>query len=139
IQTIDSVEFPSRSDSPQIPIQRNPRWDDVLVLPNRSSWLSEYLLIRMWCGGFLPRYHPSADGSGPSGLSFISHARYSLHSIDLFRCESAALRTLLGAGRYGSVHSAHRRIWNTRWDRELQGTVSHVQSRCSMAKQFRSI
>src|SRR5262245_16873339 len=27
---------------------------DVLVLPNRSCWLSEYLLIRMWAGGFWP-------------------------------------------------------------------------------------
>jgi putative transposase len=38
-------------------------------------------------------YHPSADGSGPSWLTFIGHAKDSLHSIDLFRCESAALRT----------------------------------------------
>src|SRR5262249_31229964 len=33
--------------------QRNPRWD-ILVLPNRSPWLSAYLLIRMWSVGFLP-------------------------------------------------------------------------------------
>jgi putative transposase len=38
-------------------------------------------------------YHPSADGSGPSWLSFIGHAKDSLHSLDLFRCESVALRT----------------------------------------------
>ena len=38
-------------------------------------------------------YHPSAGGSGPSWLTFIGHAKDSLHSIDLFRCESAALRT----------------------------------------------
>src|SRR5262245_40357582 len=38
-------------------------------------------------------YHPSADGSGPSWLTFIGHAKDSLHSIDLFRCESVALRT----------------------------------------------
>jgi putative transposase len=38
-------------------------------------------------------YHPSADGSGPSWLTFIGHAKDSLHSIDLFRCESAVLRT----------------------------------------------
>jgi putative transposase len=36
---------------------------------------------------------PSADGSGPSWLTFIGHAKDSLHSIDLFRCESVALRT----------------------------------------------
>src|SRR5262249_35292468 len=38
-------------------------------------------------------YHPSAGGSGPSWLTFIGHAKDSLHSIDLFRCESVALRT----------------------------------------------
>jgi len=38
-------------------------------------------------------YHPSADGSGPSWLTFIGHAIDSLYSIDLFRCESVALRT----------------------------------------------
>ena len=38
-------------------------------------------------------YHPSAHRSGPSWLTFIGHAKDSLHSIDLFRCESIALRT----------------------------------------------
>ena len=38
-------------------------------------------------------YRPSGDGSGPSWLTFIGHAKDSLHSIDLFRCESVALRT----------------------------------------------
>ena len=38
-------------------------------------------------------YHPSAGGSGPSWLTFVGHAKDSLHSIDLFRCESVALRT----------------------------------------------
>jgi len=31
--------------------------------------------------------------SGPSWLTFIGHLKDSLHSIDLFRCESVALRT----------------------------------------------
>lgn len=38
-------------------------------------------------------YHPSSDGSGPSWLTFIGHLKDSLHSVDLFRCESAVLRT----------------------------------------------
>jgi putative transposase len=38
-------------------------------------------------------YRPSADGGGPSWLTFIGHAKDSLYSIDLFRCESVALRT----------------------------------------------
>jgi putative transposase len=38
-------------------------------------------------------YQPPADRSGPSWLAFSGHAKDSLHSIDLFRCESVALRT----------------------------------------------
>ena len=38
-------------------------------------------------------YYPSGDGSGPSWITFIGHAKDSLHSIDLFRCESVVLRT----------------------------------------------
>jgi putative transposase len=36
---------------------------------------------------------PPADRSGPSWLTFLGHAKDSLHSIDLFQCESVALRT----------------------------------------------
>ena len=38
-------------------------------------------------------YQLPADRSGPSWLTFLGHAKDSLHSIDLFRCESVALRT----------------------------------------------
>ena len=38
-------------------------------------------------------YRPSSGGSGPSWLSVIGHARDSLWSVDLFRCESLVLRT----------------------------------------------
>ena len=38
-------------------------------------------------------YHTFVDSTGPSWLTFIGHAKDSLHSIDLFRCESVALRT----------------------------------------------
>jgi putative transposase len=37
--------------------------------------------------------HPEAGSGGPSWLSFIGHAKDSLWSLDLFRCESAMLRT----------------------------------------------
>jgi putative transposase len=36
---------------------------------------------------------PEAGSGGPSWLSFIGHAKDSLWSLDLFRCESAILRT----------------------------------------------
>jgi putative transposase len=38
-------------------------------------------------------YQPSPSGTGPSWLTFLGHLKDSLWSIDLFRCESATLRT----------------------------------------------
>src|SRR5213592_443029 len=38
-------------------------------------------------------FRPAAGPGGPSWLSFIGHAKDSLWSLDLFRCESAILRT----------------------------------------------
>jgi hypothetical protein len=38
-------------------------------------------------------FRPEAGSGGPSWLSFIGHAKDSLWSLDLFRCESALLRT----------------------------------------------
>jgi len=38
-------------------------------------------------------YRPEKDSCGPSWLTFLGHMKDSLWSIDLFRCESAILRT----------------------------------------------
>src|SRR5580704_2904359 len=38
-------------------------------------------------------YRPGNDSGGPSWLTFIGHMKDSLWSLDLFRCESATLRT----------------------------------------------
>jgi len=38
-------------------------------------------------------YRPIADGNRPSWLTFVGHAKDSLWSIDLFRCESILLNT----------------------------------------------
>ena len=38
-------------------------------------------------------YRPESDAGGPSWLSFLSHTKDSLWNCDLFRCESATLRT----------------------------------------------
>src|SRR4029077_19222925 len=38
-------------------------------------------------------FRPEPGSGGPSWLSFIGHAKDSLWSLDLFRCESAMLRT----------------------------------------------
>jgi transposase InsO family protein len=39
------------------------------------------------------RYRPGPNAAGPSWLTFLGHAKDSLWSVDLFRCESAILRT----------------------------------------------
>src|SRR6202171_3348521 len=39
------------------------------------------------------RYRPKPDAVGPSWLTVLGHAKDSLWSLDLFRCESAFLRT----------------------------------------------
>ena len=39
------------------------------------------------------RYQPKPDSAGPSWLTLLGHAKDSLWSLDLFRCESAALHT----------------------------------------------
>ncbi len=39
------------------------------------------------------RYQPEPDSCGPSWLTFLGHAKDSLWSIDLLRCESAILRS----------------------------------------------
>jgi putative transposase len=39
------------------------------------------------------RYRPEPDSAGPSWLAVLGHAKDSLWSLDLFRCESAILRT----------------------------------------------
>jgi transposase InsO family protein len=38
-------------------------------------------------------YQPGQDSDGPSWLTFLGHMKDSLWSIDLFRCESATLRS----------------------------------------------
>jgi hypothetical protein len=38
------------------------------------------------------RYQPTPDAAGPSWLAVLGHAKDSLWSVDLFRCDSAVLR-----------------------------------------------
>ena len=48
----------------------------------------------MWCDAFsAARYQPQPDAAGPSWLTVLGHAKDSLWSLDLFRCESAVLHT----------------------------------------------
>jgi transposase InsO family protein len=118
--TVNPVEFPSRAGSSKIPAavfpktqsetrterpspgliraviemkQRNPRWGcpriaEQIVLAFGVA-INKDVVRRILAA----HYHPSADGAGPSWLTFLGHMKDSLYSIDLFRCESVALRT----------------------------------------------
>src|SRR5262249_40059287 len=71
---------------------------DVLILPIKSIWHSGPLLIRTSNKDVVRRilaqhYGSVPTGDGPSWLTFIGHVKESLWSLDLFRCESVALRT----------------------------------------------
>ena len=73
--------------------QRNPRWGcpriaEQIVLAFGVA-INKDVVRRILAA----HYHPSADGAGPSWLTFLGHMKDSLYSIDLFRCESVALRT----------------------------------------------
>ena len=66
---------------------------DVHISPSRSIWHSERLLIRIWFVAFWLSITGPCRRQRPSWLTFIGHMKDSLWSLDLFRCESATLRT----------------------------------------------
>src|SRR5262249_41177600 len=73
--------------------QRNPRWGCPRIAKQIALAFGISInkdVVRRILAAY---YHPSVDSNGPSWLTFIGHAKDSLHSIDLFRCESVVLRT----------------------------------------------
>ena len=73
--------------------QRNPSWGCPRIahqitlafgIPINKDVVRRILAVR---------YQPTSDSAGPSWLTVLGHAKDSLWSLDLFRCESAALRT----------------------------------------------
>src|SRR5260370_280653 len=57
--------------------------------PNRCSSSNNYVVRRF----LAVRCRPAPDSAGPSWLTVLGHAKDGLWSLDLFRCESAVLRT----------------------------------------------
>ena len=79
-------------------------------------------------------FRPEAGSGGPSWLSFIGHAKDSLWSLDLFRCESA-ITNVLGFGRNGSIHETDCRFCGSPrrcgWRRivpDVQSSNSHADT-----------
>ena len=73
--------------------QRNPTWGCPRIaqqialafgIPINKDVVRRILAVR---------YQPAPDSAGPSWLTVLGHAKDSLWSLDLFRCESAVLRT----------------------------------------------
>jgi hypothetical protein len=73
--------------------QRNPTWGCPRIaqqialafgIPINKDVVRRILAVR---------YQPRPDAAGPSWLTVLGHAKDSLWSLDLFRCESAVLRT----------------------------------------------
>ena len=65
---------------------------------------------------------PGQDSGGPSWLTFLGHMKDSLWSMDLFRCESATLRThwvLVVMDQYTSHPWVRRPCGHGRWCRAL--------------------
>jgi transposase InsO family protein len=73
--------------------QRNPRWGCPRIAGQLALAFGIDINKDVVRRILAAHYVPSADHSGPSWLTFLGHAKDSLHSIDLFRCESVALRT----------------------------------------------
>ena len=74
--------------------QRNPTWGCPRIaqqialafgIPLNKDVVRRILAVR---------YQPTPDAAGPSWLTVLGHAKDSLWSVDLFRCESAILRAL---------------------------------------------
>jgi putative transposase len=74
-------------------------------------------------------YRPAPGGTGPSWLSVIGQARDSLWSVDLFRCESILLQSLLGHGGDGHLHAPDYRLWRGRRKSRRSRRVPDVQRR----------
>src|SRR5580700_6203132 len=73
--------------------QRNPRWGCPRIA-EQITLAFNLAIDKDVVRRILAQHHPPGQGSGgPSWLTFLGHMKDSLWSIDLFRCESATLRT----------------------------------------------
>jgi transposase InsO family protein len=72
---------------------RNPRWGCPRIAQQISLAFGVAIDKDVVRRILSARYRPASDSAGPSWLTFLGHAKDSLWSCDLFRCESAILRT----------------------------------------------
>jgi hypothetical protein len=74
-------------------------------------------------------YRPESGSAGPSWLTFLGHTKDSLWSCDLFRCESATLRTYCcgfpGSRRIPDDANRQRKLARLKWIR--RGTTVRIE------------
>ena len=73
--------------------QRNPTWGSPRIAQQITLAFGIPIDKDMVRRILASHYRPEQGSAGPSWLTFIGHLKDSLWSIDLFRCESATLRT----------------------------------------------
>ena len=73
--------------------QRNPTWGCPRIAQQIALAFGIEVNKDMVRRILAAHYRPDPDWTGPSWLTFLGHMKDSLWSIDLFRCESATLRT----------------------------------------------
>ena len=107
--------------------RRNPRWGCPRIAQQIALAFAVDIDKDVVRRVLATHYRPAPRSGGPSWLTFLGHAKDSLWSIDLFRCESATLRSPLGAGGDGPRHATDRRLWHPCWNRGWPRPVPHVQ------------
>ena len=73
--------------------QRNPRWGCPRIAQQIALAFAVDINKDVVRRVLATHYRPAPRSGGPSWLTFLGHAKDSLWSIDLFRCESATLRS----------------------------------------------
>jgi putative transposase len=73
--------------------QRNPKWGSPRIAQQIALAFNTQIDKDVVRRIFARHYRPGQDRGGPSWLTLLAHMKDSLWSMDLFRCESATLRT----------------------------------------------
>src|SRR5438876_2639110 len=73
--------------------QRNPTWGCARIAQQIALAFGISINKDVVRRILAARYQPKPDAAGPSWLTVLGHAKDSLWSLDLFRCESAVLHT----------------------------------------------
>ncbi len=73
--------------------RRNPRCGGPRIAQQISNTFGIEILPYVVRRILAIHYKPNADSNGPSWLTFLGHSKDSLWSMDLFRCETATLKT----------------------------------------------